>query len=132
MGGYYPPQGMGQDMNGQLIAVLIPLMTTLPALRNSKANLGTLINSLTTMQPLAPLTGPPTQADVNNMITYSNNLRANLLAACNNDQAVFSSISQGMLFQILIGAMGNSNSMGGTNMMLMLILVMALGGSFGL
>ena len=120
----------GQDLGCQLLGVVVPLLTTLPALRTERANTAAIVNALATLRPLQ-INSPPSQQDFITMQNYANTLRNNLMAAVNNEQTVFSTISQGLLFQIVLGAASQPAGLGGNNLLIPLVLVMALGGSFG-
>lgn len=128
--GWSPPQQQQPDMNGQLLSIIIPMLTTMPALRASKTTTQSIISTLTELTPPAPIVGQPTQTDYNNLLTYANSIKSSVLQAVNNDQSVFSAISTSMLFSIVLPSLSNPYSMGGTNTMMMLVLFMAFGGIF--
>ena len=131
---YQPPQPapMAQqaDMSA-MMGLIIPLLTTLPALRNSKANTQAIQTALSQITIPADLLNAPTAADFNNLKGIVANVKTALQSTVTNDQAVFSQFAQAMIFQMSLPMMAGGGVNGMTGMMLV-VMMLALGGTLGI
>ena len=130
-GGYYPPPQPPPPQGGQMdmAAMLIPVLITMPALRNARLNIDTLRNNLNNL-PIPPdLTANPTTADFNAMKGLIVNVKNQLLNTVNNDQAAFAALSQGLMLQLIIPAFANGAS--GNQALMLVVLMMSINGGLG-
>lgn len=124
------PQPQPQQSNMDLASMLIPVLVTLPALKSAKVNFATIQQNLSNLPIPADILGNPTAADYNALKNAVAGVRQNLQNAVNNDQAAFSAMSQGLIFSLIIPAFSN-NQAGGSNGIMLLVLLLALNGGLG-
>lgn len=126
---YYPPpqQQPAANLGGNLLQILLPIITTLPAVKNGQqvaANLQTQLAGLTDPNQIG---AQPTAADYNALLQYSKSVKNAVQQSVGNDANVFAALRQGILFSALSGGLGGQ---GGQDSTLLIVLLLAFGGGF--
>src|SRR5262245_44621805 len=93
--GQAPMQGTG--LNNSLIGVLLPIILTLPALKNGTTVAADLLKQLSLLVDPVQVTGNPTAADFNALLSYSKSVKNAVSQAVGNDATVFAALKQGVL-----------------------------------
>lgn len=125
------PQAYQQqpDLNQGLLGLILPLVTTLPGLKNGQAVAQNLKNQLAALQPppLLPVPGMNvTPQQYNDLVNYCLSVKNATEQAVGNDASTFGQIKQGLLLQAFAG-LGTGGG-GGQNSILFLIILIAFGG----
>lgn len=126
----WAPQPQPQQSSMDLASMLIPVLVTLPALKNAKVNFAAIQQNLSNLSIPADIIGNPSAADYNALKSAVAGVRQNLQSAVNNDQAAFTAMSQGLIFSLIIPAF-SGNQTGGSNGIMLLVLLLALNGGLG-
>lgn len=116
-----------QNMNQNMLATLLPIITTLPVIKNGALVAQTLQNQLLALQPPATLAlgQTVTAANYNDLLNYSVSVKNAITQSVGNDSTVFAALKQQLLFGLLA-----SNGSGGSQDQSSLFLVLALSGGF--
>ena len=122
-----PPQAPAGGLGGSLLQTLLPIITTLPAVKNGQLIAANLQTQLAALTDPSPVTANPTPADFNALLQYSKSVKNALQQSVGNDSAVFAAIRQGILFSALSGGLGGQ---GGQDSTLLIVLLLAFGGGF--
>ena len=133
--GYYPPPvpyygpqvAPAGNLGGNLLQILLPIITTLPAVKNGQQIAANLQTQLAALTDPNPVTANPTPADFNALLQYSKSVKNALQQSVGNDSSVFAAIRQGILFSALSGGLGGQ---GGQDSTLLIVLLLAFGGGF--
>lgn len=120
-----PNQQQGGDFNSQLLASLLPLLTTLPGITNTQAAQAALKTELDAITPPADLLANPTAADFNALKTYSSKVADALKKSVGNNSLILATMRQQVMFQVIVPMMTGGNSNGS---MLAFVLMFAMGG----
>ncbi len=120
-----PTQQQGGDFNSQLLASLLPLLTTLPGITNTQAAQAALKTELDAITPPADLLANPTAADFNALKTYSSKVADALKKSVGNNSLILATMRQQVMFQVIVPMMTGGNSNGS---MLAFVLMFAMGG----
>jgi hypothetical protein len=118
-------QQQGGDFNSQLLASLLPLLTTLPGITNTQAAQAALKTELDAITPPADLLANPTAADFNALKTYSAQVANALKKSVGNNSLILATMRQQVMFQVIVPMMTGGNSNGS---MLAFVMMFAMGG----
>lgn len=113
------------DLNSQLLGVILPIITTLPQVRNGAAVAEQLRVQLAALQDPPAVVANPTQADYNKLVSYAVSVKNAVAQTVGNDSTVFSAIKQGILLSSLSGLLGGA---GGGSSTLLVVLLLAFSG----
>ncbi len=118
-------QQQGGDFNSQLLASLLPLLTTLPGITNTQAAQAALKTELDAITPPADLLANPTAADFNALKTYSAQVANALKKSVGNNSMILATMRQQVMLQLVVPMMSGGNSNGS---MLAFVMMFAMGG----
>lgn len=128
---YYGPPPYAQQpatgLGNNLLQTLLPIITTLPAVKNGQQIADNLQKQLAALTDPNQVTANPTPADFNALLNYSKSVKNAVTQAVGNDAGVFSALRQGILFSALSGGLG---AQAGQDTTLLIVLLLAFGGGF--
>lgn len=123
----YPPPPPQSGGDSGLLGLLLPIITTLPAVKNGQAVADQLKTQLAALPEPPQIVGQPTATDYNKLLSYATSVKNAVAQTVGNDSTVFAAIRQGILLQTLTGLFSGG---GGQNQSLLVILLLAFGGGF--
>lgn len=124
---YGPPQQPAAGLGNGLLQTLLPIITTLPAVKNGQQIADNLQKQLAALTDPNQVTANPTPADFNALLNYSKSVKNAVQQAVGNDTNVFAALRQGILFSALSGGLG---AQAGQDTTLLIVLLLAFGGGF--
>ena len=124
---YPPPRQPAANLGGNLLQILLPIITTLPAVKNGQQVAANLQSQLAGLTDPNQIGAPPTAADYNALLQYAKSVKNAVQQSVGNDSSVFAALRQAILFTALSGGLGGQ---GGQDTTLLIVLLLAFGGGF--
>lgn len=119
-----PPQ-QANDPNSQMLGVLLPLITTLPAFTGASTAATVLKAKITAITPPPAVTGNPTLAEHNALRDYAVAIQGALKETVGNDEVAFEALRKQAILSIISPMLSQG---GGGGSMMAIVLLMVFGG----
>ena len=126
-GSIYQPQPAQQDNSAQLLAGILPILTTLPAIQAGEVNSKALSAELAAIPvPAVAQGGNPTKAEYDALRDYTIKCESVLSRHIDTASAVYAAHRQQVLFGMLttfLAGSGNGGAAGNTTMILLVVMM---------
>lgn len=121
-----PPQQAagGSDPNSQMLGMLLPLLTTLPAFTGASTAATVLKAKITAITPPPAVTGNPTLAEHNALRDYAIAIQGALKETVGNDEVAFEALRKQAILSIIAPML----SQGGGGSMMAIVMLIVFGG----
>ena len=120
-----PQQAAGNDPNSQMLGMLLPLITTLPAFTGASTAAAVLKAKITAITPPPAVTGTPTLAEHNALRDYAVAIQGALKETVGNDEVAFEALRKQAILSIISPMLSQG---GGGGSMIAIVLLMVFGG----
>ena len=119
-----PRQAAGNDPNSQMLGVLLPLITTMPALTGASNAATVLKQKIEAITPPPAVTGNPTLAEHNALRQYAIDIQGAVKETIGNDAVAFEALRKQAVLTVISPLLSN----GGGGSMLAIVMLIAFGG----